>query len=69
MKVVATDAYQKLQVTDKGLNRIPEEGEIFDVTVERFKVLNGKNNYKTVFAKEYVEEPRSKKNKKDEITI
>ncbi len=52
MKVKATEEYKKRKVIDNELNRIPEVGEIFEVSEERFKVLNGKNNYKAVFVEE-----------------
>lgn len=52
MKVKATEEYKKRKVIDNELKRIPEPGEIFEVSEERFKVLNGKNNYKAVFVEE-----------------
>ncbi len=51
MKVKATNQYKKLNVEDKELKRIPKEGEVFEVTEERFKVLSGDNKYKAVFIK------------------
>ena len=38
-----------LLAEQRELKRIPEEGEIFEVTVERFDILNGNNKHKTVF--------------------
>ena len=49
MKVRATNKYKEKGLRDKLLKRIPEEGEIFEVTVERFDILNGNNKHKTVF--------------------
>lgn len=49
MKVKATKAYKELQVLDTELWRIPEEGEIFEVSEERAKILMGDNAYKTAF--------------------
>lgn len=71
MKVVATGEYVRLNVEDVELKRIPKEGEIFEVSDERFQVLNGKNAYNTVFvekSKEFEEVDNilnsNKKNKK-----
>lgn len=73
MKVKATDQYEKLGLTDKVLQRKPKKGEIFEVTRERFEVLNGKNEYKEIFVEEIIEdiEPKTKKNnsKKDDIRL
>ena len=49
MKVKATNKYKEKGLRDRELKRIPEEGEIFEVTVERFDILNGNNKHKTVF--------------------
>ncbi len=49
MKVKATKAYKELKVRDKELGRTPEEGEIFEVSEERAKILMGDNAYKTAF--------------------
>lgn len=51
MKVKALDTYKKLNVIDKELQRIPEDGEVFEVTEERAKVLLGDNAYKVAFVK------------------
>ncbi len=58
MKVKALDTYKRLNVQDNELKRIPEQGEEFDVTKERYKVLTSNNSYNEVFVeavKEIVE--------------
>lgn len=55
MLVKATNKYKELNLQDKELQRIPEEGEIFEVSNERFKVLTKNNEFKEVFV-EKVEE-------------
>lgn len=49
MKVKATAEYKNRKVIDNELKRIPEAGEIFEVSEARFKILNGKNDYKAIF--------------------
>lgn len=58
MKVRATNEYQKRNITDKDLKRIPAENEIFEVTEERFEVLNGNNEYKIVFVERVEDEEK-----------
>lgn len=55
MKVKATEMYKKLNVQDKELGRIPEVGEEFEVSEERYEVLTKTNPNKVVFV-EKVEE-------------
>ena len=55
MLVKATNKYKELNLQDKELQRIPEEGEEFEVSNERFKVLTKDNGFKEVFV-EKVEE-------------
>ncbi len=55
MKVKATNKYKELSIQDNELGRILEEGEVFEVTKERFDVLNGNNQYKEVFVEEIKE--------------
>lgn len=55
MLVKATNQYEKLNVTDKELNRIPKKGEQFEITKERYNVLVNTNEYKVKFV-EKVEE-------------
>ncbi len=59
MLVKATDKYKKLNITDKELNKIPQEGEEFEVTEERYKVLTKTNHYKVVFVEKIEEHKNS----------
>mgnify|MGYP000434108252 CR=1 FL=1 len=59
MLVKATDKYKKLNITDKELNKIPQEGEEFEVTEERYKVLTKTNQYKVVFVEKVEAENKS----------
>ena len=61
MLVKATNKYKKFNMIDKELNKIPEEGEKFEVTEERYKVLTETNHYKVVFV-EKVEEDKNSSN-------
>lgn len=66
VKVVALDTFYKNNIKAKELDRIPKEGEEFEVTEERLEVLLGNNYYKKVFVK-VIEEPKKlKPNKKEE---
>lgn len=56
MLVRATNKYKKLNLIDNLLKRIPEEGEIFEVTEERFKVLTENNKFNEIFVKKIEEE-------------
>ena len=49
MKVKATNEFKKQNVKPKELDHIPEMGEEFEISAERFEVLNGKNNYNVTF--------------------
>ena len=49
IKVRATDEYKKRNLIDIGLNRSPIAGEEWEVTEERFNVLNANNPYNAVF--------------------
>lgn len=49
MLVKATNKYEKLNVKDKELDRVPKAGEEFEVSEERYKVLTETNEYKEVF--------------------
>ncbi len=55
MRVKATDKYKKLNIQDKELKRVPEAGEIFEISKERYIVLTQKNEFNEVFV-EKVEE-------------
>lgn len=57
MKVRATNAYQRLNIPDQELNRIPLEGEEWEVTEERYKILSDpqKNGFNEIFVREVKE--------------
>lgn len=55
MLVQATDKYEKLNLKDNELGRIPKEGEKFEVSEERYEVLTKTNKFNTVFVKEIEE--------------
>jgi hypothetical protein len=59
MLVKATNKYKELNIADKELNKIPEEGEEFEVTEERYKVLTKTNQYKVVFVEKAEAENKS----------
>lgn len=66
MKVKATNEYVKRNLQDVELKRIPKEGDVFEVSEERFKILNGKNKYNAVFVEKVVE-ASAEVNEVDEI--
>ena len=72
MKVKATDKYQKLNVQDNELKKIPAEGEEFEITEERYRVLTGQNKFNEVFVEKVEEKPvietAVKKSKKETAT-
>lgn len=49
MLVKATDKYEKLNLKDNELGRIPKEGEEFEVSKERYKILTQTNKFNEVF--------------------
>lgn len=55
MLVKATKKYKELNLKDNELGRIPNEGEQFEITEERYKVLTQINKFNAVFV-EKVEE-------------
>ncbi len=55
MLVKATDKYEKLNIKDLELNKIPKKGEIFEVSEKRYKILTKENEYHEIFV-EKVEE-------------
>lgn len=57
MLVKATDKYEKLNLKDNELNRIPKKGEKFEVSEERYEVLTKTNKFHEVFV-EKVEEAK-----------
>ena len=66
VRVIATDASKRLNVRVKELRRIAMPGEIFEVTEDRFKVLNGGNRYRSVFAIRTEQRPEPLVEKKPE---
>lgn len=68
MKVKATGEYQKRNLTDAVLGRTPKEGEEFEVTEERFKVLSGNNPFKAIFVKAVEEKKEIEVAKKEPKT-
>ena len=69
MLVKATEQYEKLNVIDSLLGKIPKSGEEFEVTEERFNRLTN-NKYKVAFVEklniEEAEESKKKTRKKKE---
>lgn len=63
MKVKATNQYEKLGLKDNELNRIPKEGEEFEVSEERYKVLTEDNKFNTVFVEKVTTKKITKKAK------
>ncbi len=51
VKVEALDTYEKFNVTDKELNRIPKAGEQFEITKERLNILMGNNETGRTYVK------------------
>ena len=60
MLVKATDKYEKLNLKDIELGRIPKQGEQFEISKERYEVLTKTNKFK----KENAEPPVKKTRKK-----
>lgn len=56
MLVKATDKYEKLNLQDNELGRIPKEGEMFEVSEERYKVLTQTNKFNEVFVEKMIVE-------------
>jgi len=56
MKVRATNKYKELGLQDNELGRIPEEGEEFEVSKERYEVLTKTNSFDVVFVKKVEED-------------
>ena len=60
MLVKATDKYEKLNLQDNELGRIPKPGEQFEISEERYEVLTKTNRFNEVFV-EKVEETKTEK--------
>lgn len=58
IRVKATDMYKKLNKYDNELGRIPEEGEEWEVTEERYKALTV-NQHNAIFVTK-VRKPKKK---------
>lgn len=69
IKVEALKTYEENSISDNELNRIPKEGETWEVSKERLDVLLGNNSYGKVFVKVVEEEEKSTKRttKKKEV--
>ena len=69
MKVIATDKYEKLNIKDNELGRIPKQGEEFEVSEERFKVLTQTNKFNAVFVEKVEEVETAVKKVKTEKAV
>ena len=69
MLVKATDKYEKLNLKDNELGRIPKEGEEFEVTEERYKVLTQTNKFNVEFVEKVEEAKKTKTEKATKKTI
>ena len=70
MKVQATDVSKRYKLKIKELGRIANPGEVFEVTRDRFVVLNGANQFKSVFVVRYTEpEKEPEKEVKEEVSV
>ena len=68
MKVQATDVSKRFKLKIKELGRIANPGELFEVTSDRIVLLNGANQFKSIFVTRYVEpEPAKEETKVEEI--
>lgn len=64
MLVKATDKYEKLNLKDNELGRIPKEGEEFEVSEERYEVLTKTNKFNEVFVEKVEAETKATKTTK-----
>lgn len=64
MLVKATDKYEKLNLKDNELGRIPKEGEEFEVSEERYEVLTKTNKFNEVFVEKVEAETKTTKTTK-----
>lgn len=71
MLVKATDRYEKLNIKDLELDKIPKKGEEFEVSEERYRVLTKANEYHEVFVEKVEEteevETATKKTEKETV--
>lgn len=69
MLVKATDKYQKMNLKDNELGRIPKEGEQFEVSEERYIVLTKTNKFNEVFVEKIEEVETATKKVKTEKAV
>ena len=69
MLVRATDKYEKLNLQDNELKRIPKEGEEFEVTKERYEVLTKTNMFNEKFVEKVEEVETAVKQVKTEKAV
>ena len=69
MLVKATNKYKELNLKDNELGRIPEAGEEWQVTEERYKVLTQTNKFNTVFVEKVEEIETATKKVKTETAV
>ena len=69
MKVRATDKYEKLNIKDNELGRMPKQGEEFEISEERFKVLTQTNKFNVVFVEKVEEVETAVKKVKTEKAV
>ena len=67
MKVQATDVSKRYKLKIKELGRIANPGEVFEVTRDRFVVLNGANQFKSVFVVRYTEPEKKVEEENKEV--
>ena len=68
MKVQATDVSKRYKLKIKELGRIANPGEVFEVTRDRFVVLNGANQFKSVFVVRYTEPEKEPEKEVKEVS-
>lgn len=69
MLVRATDKYEKLNLKDNELDRIPKAGEEFEVSKERYEVLTKTNSFKVAFVEKIEEVETATKKVKTEKAV
>ena len=69
MKVQATDVSKRYKLKIKELGRIANPGEVFEVTRDRFVVLNGANQFKSVFVVRYTEPEKKPEKEVKEVLV
>lgn len=69
MLVRATDKYERMNLKDNVLDRIPKAGEEFEVTEERFEVLTKTNKFNVVFVEKVEEIETATKKVKTEKAV